>query len=87
MTDSTTRTVSGVPIVLDAVTKRYPGHAAAAVESVSLTIPAGEIVVLVGPSGCGKTTTMRMINRLIEPSSGTITIDGRQSRPRPVSGR
>ncbi|NKY49012.1 ATP-binding cassette domain-containing protein [Nocardia vermiculata] len=42
-----------------------------------MTIPAGEIVVFVGPSGCGKTTTMRMINRLIEPTSGTITIAGR----------
>nr|WP_067519234.1 ABC transporter ATP-binding protein [Nocardia uniformis] len=69
--------VSGVEIVLDAVTKRYPGHQDPAVDRVSMTIPAGEIVVLVGPSGCGKTTTMRMINRLIEPSSGTITIDGR----------
>ncbi|NUP28548.1 MAG: ATP-binding cassette domain-containing protein [Nocardia sp.] len=44
-----------------------------------MTIPAGEIVVLVGPSGCGKTTTMRMINRLIEPTSGTVTIDGRDA--------
>lgn len=69
--------VSGVEIVLDAVTKHYPGQADPAVDRVSMTIPAGEIVVLVGPSGCGKTTTMRMINRLIEPSSGTITIDGR----------
>jgi osmoprotectant transport system ATP-binding protein len=69
--------VSGVEIVLDAVTKQYPGLRAPAVDAVSMTIPAGEIVVLVGPSGCGKTTTMRMINRLIEPTSGTITIDGR----------
>ncbi|QLY34362.1 ATP-binding cassette domain-containing protein [Nocardia huaxiensis] len=44
-----------------------------------MTIPAGEIVVLVGPSGCGKTTTLRMINRLIEPSSGTITIGGQDT--------
>ncbi|WP_280400058.1 ABC transporter ATP-binding protein [Nocardia carnea] len=71
--------VSGVEIVLDAVTKRYPGQRQPAVDTVSMTIPAGEIVVLVGPSGCGKTTTMRMINRLIEPTSGTITIDGRDA--------
>src|SRR5699024_5482986 len=73
------RTVSGVEIVLDEVTKRYPGSSAPAVDRVSMTIPAGEIVVFVGPSGCGKTTTMRMINRLIEPTSGTITIDGRNA--------
>ncbi|GGL20068.1 ATP-binding cassette domain-containing protein [Nocardia jinanensis] len=82
MTDSETRTapaVSGVEIVLDAVTKRYPGQHDPAVDAVSMTIPAGEIVVLVGPSGCGKTTTMRMINRLIEPTSGTVTIDGRDA--------
>ncbi|WP_378733772.1 ABC transporter ATP-binding protein [Nocardia brasiliensis] len=85
MTDTETRsgsiesTVSGEEIVLDAVTKRYPGQREPAVDQVSMTIPAGEIVVLVGPSGCGKTTTMRMINRLIEPTSGTITIGGRDA--------
>ncbi|WP_431970582.1 ABC transporter ATP-binding protein [Nocardia sp. bgisy134] len=80
MTDiETGAAVSGVDIVLDAVTKRYPGQHDPAVDEVSLTIPAGEIVVLVGPSGCGKTTTMRMINRLIEPTSGTITIGGRDA--------
>ncbi|MGX1804224.1 ABC transporter ATP-binding protein [Nocardia sp. NPDC055321] len=72
-----TRAVSGAEIVLDEVTKHYPGQADPAVQRISMVIPAGEIVVLVGPSGCGKTTTMRMINRLIEPSSGAITIDGR----------
>ncbi|MEV5833839.1 ATP-binding cassette domain-containing protein [Nocardia sp. NPDC052112] len=75
--DSTASAVSGVEIVLDEVTKHYPGQRDPAVDRVSLTIPAGEIVVLVGPSGCGKTTTMRMINRLIEPTSGTIMIGGR----------
>ncbi|QGK71925.1 ATP-binding cassette domain-containing protein [Allosaccharopolyspora coralli] len=66
----------GVEIHLDEVSKRYPGQRESAVESVTMTIPAGETVVLVGPSGSGKTTTMRMINRLIEPTSGTITIAG-----------
>jgi ABC-type proline/glycine betaine transport system ATPase subunit len=68
--------VAGAEIVLDNVVKSYPGQKEPAVKNVSMTIPAGEIVVLVGPSGCGKTTTMRMINRLIEPTSGTITIGG-----------
>ncbi|SDW27580.1 osmoprotectant transport system ATP-binding protein [Saccharopolyspora shandongensis] len=66
----------GVEICLDEVSKRYPGQKLSAVESVTMTIPAGETVVLVGPSGSGKTTTMRMINRLIEPTSGKITIGG-----------
>ncbi|MEY7970912.1 ABC transporter ATP-binding protein [Saccharomonospora xinjiangensis] len=67
---------SGAEIQLEHVTKRYPGSAEPAVADVSMTIPAGKIVILVGPSGCGKTTTMRMINRLIEPTSGRITIGG-----------
>ncbi|WP_370289632.1 ATP-binding cassette domain-containing protein [Nocardioides sp.] len=69
-------TVSGAEIVLTDVVKRYPGQKAAAVDGLTLTIPAGEIVMFVGPSGCGKTTSLKMINRLIEPTSGTITIDG-----------
>nr|WP_296771779.1 ATP-binding cassette domain-containing protein [Rhodococcus sp. (in: high G+C Gram-positive bacteria)] len=80
MTETTNNQhVSGVEIVLDSVSKRYPGQKDAAVDNVSLTVPAGETVVFVGPSGCGKTTTMRMINRLIEPSSGRITIDGKDA--------
>ncbi len=70
--------MSGAAVVtLEHVSKRYgPAGGAMAVDDLSLTIPAGEICVLVGPSGCGKTTTMKMINRLIEPTSGRITIDG-----------
>ena len=75
-----TTSVSGVPIVLDDVTKIYPSQERPAVDRVSLELPAGRTTVFVGPSGCGKTTTMRMINRLIEPSSGTITIDGQDNR-------
>ncbi len=59
------------------VTKRFAGTRAPAVDELSLDIAAGETVVLVGPSGCGKTTTMKMINRLIEPTSGSITVNGR----------
>jgi osmoprotectant transport system ATP-binding protein len=65
-----------VMIRLERVSKSYRGQKAPAVEDVSMTIHRGEIVVLVGPSGCGKTTTMKMINRLIEPSSGRILVDG-----------
>jgi len=62
-------------ITLDRVTKRY-GADTVAVAELSFTVTDGEFCVLVGPSGCGKTTTLRMINRLIEPSGGRILIDG-----------
>jgi osmoprotectant transport system ATP-binding protein len=62
-------------ISLERVEKRYDDDSLAVAE-LSFTVPAGELCVLVGPSGCGKTTTLRMINRLIEPSSGRILIDG-----------
>ncbi len=72
----------GVEIELKNLTKRYGGQSKAAVENVTMTIPAGEIVALVGPSGCGKTTTMKLINRLIEPTSGEILIGGEDARQR-----
>jgi osmoprotectant transport system ATP-binding protein len=64
-------------VVFEHVTKRYPGQSAGnvgAVEDLSLEVPAGAVCVLVGPSGCGKTTSLRMVNRLIEPTSGRILI-------------
>ncbi|MCX5437627.1 MULTISPECIES: betaine/proline/choline family ABC transporter ATP-binding protein [unclassified Streptomyces] len=61
---------------LENLTKRYPGSAAPAVDNVSLEIKAGETVIFVGPSGGGKTTLLKMINRLIEPTSGRIRIGG-----------
>ncbi|MHB8075785.1 betaine/proline/choline family ABC transporter ATP-binding protein [Desulfosporosinus fructosivorans] len=63
-------------IELKQITKQYPGQAMPAVEQLSLSIPEGEICVLVGPSGCGKSTILRMINRMIEPTSGSVTIKG-----------
>jgi osmoprotectant transport system ATP-binding protein len=64
-------------ISLTKVTKTFPSTTQPAVDQLSLQIAEGEVVVLVGPSGCGKTTTLKMINRLIEPTSGTITVAGR----------
>ena len=69
---------AGAVVELRNVTKRYArgSETAGAVNDLSFTVPAGEICVLVGPSGCGKTTTLRMVNRLVEPSSGQVLIDG-----------
>ncbi|MBA3586759.1 MAG: ATP-binding cassette domain-containing protein, partial [Chloroflexi bacterium] len=65
----------GSVVAFEHVTKRYGGpDAAPAVDDLSLVVPAGEVCVLVGPSGCGKTTSMKMVNRLIEPTSGRILI-------------
>ncbi len=63
-------------IRLQNVTKVFPGTTEPAVADLSLEVSEGEIVVLVGPSGCGKTTTLKMINRIIEPTSGSIEVAG-----------
>src|SRR3712207_1480454 len=63
-------------INLENLTKVFPGQDEPAVDDLSMEIYEGEIVVLVGPSGCGKTTTMKMVNRLIEPTSGRIILEG-----------
>ena len=66
-------------IELNGVTKAYD-DGTIAVDDLSLTVPDRAITVLVGPSGCGKTTTLRMINRMVEPTSGRILIDGEDTR-------
>ncbi|RXS72057.1 ABC transporter ATP-binding protein [Streptomyces sp. TM32] len=63
-------------IKFDAVSKRYP-NGTTAVDGLSLDLPEGGVTVLVGSSGCGKTTTLRMVNRMVEPTSGTISVGGR----------
>jgi osmoprotectant transport system ATP-binding protein len=67
---------SAAPLEFRRVGKRYPGAARAAIEDLSFRVPAGEICVLVGPSGCGKTTAMRLVNRMIDLTSGEILLDG-----------
>ena len=66
-------------IRLEDVTKVFPGAPSPAVDHLSLDIGQGEFVALVGPSGCGKTTTLKMINRIIEPTMGRIEVDGRDA--------
>jgi len=63
-------------IALEGVSKVYPGLPRPAVDDLTLAVPEGRTCVLIGPSGCGKTTTMRMVNRLIEPTRGRIVVEG-----------
>ena len=63
-------------IEIHGLVKHFEGTARPAVDHLSLTIPQGEVCVLIGPSGCGKTTTMRIINRMIEPDAGSVRVDG-----------
>ncbi|MEU9287211.1 ABC transporter ATP-binding protein [Streptomyces sp. NPDC048275] len=71
-------------IAIEEVSKRY-ADGTTAVDHLSLEIPNHSITVLVGPSGCGKTTTLRMINRMVEPSSGTIRVKGEDVQRQPVN--
>ncbi|PWF25980.1 ABC transporter ATP-binding protein [Ancrocorticia populi] len=68
---------AGRAILLEHITKQYSRKGLPAVDDITMEIPSGELVTFVGPSGCGKTTTLKMINRLIEPTSGRITIGDR----------
>lgn len=72
-------------IVFDHVTKTYPGAALPAVDDVSLDVPDGQVVVLLGTSGSGKTTLLKMVNRLYEPTSGRIVVEGVEVHALPVT--
>jgi osmoprotectant transport system ATP-binding protein len=75
-------------IRLENVSKTFPGSARPAVDRLDLDVPDGTTCVLIGPSGCGKTTTMRIVNRLIEPTSGRIVVEGQDvTRADPVELR
>jgi osmoprotectant transport system ATP-binding protein len=73
-------TKSAADLVFDDVSKTYPGADGPVISNLSFEVPAGEICVLVGPSGCGKTTAMRMVNRMIDITSGDIRIGGKSVR-------
>jgi osmoprotectant transport system ATP-binding protein len=75
-------------IRLENVSKSFPGAQRPAVDRLDLEVPNGTTCVLIGPSGCGKTTTMRIVNRLIEPNSGRIVVEGQDvTRADPVELR
>jgi osmoprotectant transport system ATP-binding protein len=79
---------TGATVAFEHVSKQYDAHAKqtpGAVNDLSLEVPAGRICVLVGPSGCGKTTSLKMVNRLIEPSAGRILLDGVDTATREVT--
>ena len=87
MTESSHR-AQGATVEFEHVSKQYDVRAKGtpgAVNDLSLQVPAGKICVLVGPSGCGKTTSLKMVNRLIEPSSGRILLDGVDTASRDVT--
>jgi osmoprotectant transport system ATP-binding protein len=78
----------GATVDFDHVSKQYDARATGtpgAVNDLSLHVPAGKICVLVGPSGCGKTTSLKMVNRLIEPTTGRILLDGVDTATRDVT--
>ncbi|MDD5369905.1 MAG: ATP-binding cassette domain-containing protein, partial [Anaerolineaceae bacterium] len=72
-------------ITCEAVTREFAGETRPAVDHVSFQVEAGSLIVLLGPSGCGKTTLLKMINRLYEPTSGKIYVNGVEIHDRPVT--
>ncbi|QBI18319.1 ATP-binding cassette domain-containing protein [Egibacter rhizosphaerae] len=69
-------------ITFDSVSKQY--GSTVAVRDLSMDVAEGEVAVLVGPSGCGKTTTLRLVNRMVEPTAGRILIDGSDAMSQPT---
>ncbi|CAN5655600.1 hypothetical protein BH09CHL1_BH09CHL1_28360 [soil metagenome] len=84
MANETIGSQRGSRIAVRNVSKRYGDASIPAVTDISLDIAPGEFIVLLGPSGCGKTTLLKMVNRLYEPTSGSIEIDGRDIQDEPA---
>ncbi len=83
--ESEKETGSQGEIVFDQVSKTFSTSSVPAVSSVSFRVTAGDLVVLLGPSGCGKTTLLKMVNRLYEPDSGTIRLNGQEIHSLPIN--
>ena len=69
-------------VVLESLSKVYPGASIPAVDKISLDIPHGRLVAFLGPSGCGKTTTLKMIAGLIPPTGGHVKFDNEDVLPK-----
>src|SRR3954469_11831986 len=78
-------TPSAATVEFDHAAKTYPGTDEPAIHDLSLEVPAGKLTIFIGPSGSGKTTAMRLVNRMIELTSGDVRVDGVSVRDRPAS--
>src|SRR4051812_18701347 len=78
-------TTSAATVEFDRAAKSYPGTDAPAIRDLSLEVPAGKLTIFIGPSGSGKTTAMRLVNRMIDLTSGDVRVDGVSVRDRPAA--
>src|ERR1700709_1119304 len=78
-------TASAATVEFDHAAKSYPGSDEPAISDLSLEVPPGKLTIFIGPSGSGKTTAMRLVNRMIELTSGDVRVDGVSVKDRPAS--
>src|SRR3954447_20461989 len=80
-----TTTPSAATVEFDHAAKTYPGTPDPAIQDLTLEVPPGELTIFIGPSGSGKTTAMRLVNRMLELTSGDVRVDGVSVRDRPAA--